>query len=555
MLEWRLADRSVPSKVPARSADSLFGMIRGCRLTRVGRVEPDTRVSLAELLAAFSLATDLGLGQPMEHVLRSWQIAAELAGHMGIGEEQRESLFYVAMLAWVGCVADAPEVAAAFGDDIAFRADSYDVDLAGSAALGYFLSHAGKGGSPAHRLRAAAGLVFTGGARVAQGIQSHCLTTSTLADQLGLDAEVGAALRQFFSRWDGKGVPPGVGGTDIAPAIRLFHLADVVEVHHRMAGVVGAVAVARARRGRHFAPDVVDAFCEIADKVLTSLADGADVYEVLADVPSLRQTLSAAQFDVALGALADFTDLRSVNRAGHSGGVADLSAEAARVMGLPAADVSLARRAGLVHDIGLHGVPVTTLDKPGPLSTTERERVRLSSYYTERVLARPAGLARIGAVAALAHERSDGSGYHRGLTGAAIARPARVLAAACAYRAMIEPRSYRPAMTTAQAAAALRDEVRVGRLDVEAVDAILVAAGARRSKRVSGPAGLTPREVEVLVLIARGATTGGVAGRLGISRKTAGTHIERIYMKTGASSRSTATLYALRNGLLDPLDL
>jgi DNA-binding NarL/FixJ family response regulator len=64
---------------------------------------------------------------------------------------------------------------------------------------------------------------------------------------------------------------------------------------------------------------------------------------------------------------------------------------------------------------------------------------------------------------------------------------------------------------------------------------------------------LTAREVEVLVLIARGTATHEVADRLGVSRKTASTHIERIYAKTGASSRSGATLFALRNGLLDPL--
>jgi DNA-binding CsgD family transcriptional regulator len=110
-------------------------------------------------------------------------------------------------------------------------------------------------------------------------------------------------------------------------------------------------------------------------------------------------------------------------------------------------------------------------------------------------------------------------------------------------------------MAAKEAIAALRADVRVGRLDADAVDAVLVAAGAGRSKRASGPAGLTPREVEVLILISRGATTSDVAHRLGISRKTAGTHIERIYTKTGASSRATATLFALRNGLLDPLDL
>ena len=58
----------------------------------------------------------------------------------------------------------------------------------------------------------------------------------------------------------------------------------------------------------------------------------------------------------------------------------------------------------------------------------------------------------------------------------------------------------------------------------------------------------------MLVLIARGAATSEVADQLGVSRKTAATHVERIYMKSGASSRSAATLFALRNGLLDPLE-
>jgi DNA-binding NarL/FixJ family response regulator len=68
-----------------------------------------------------------------------------------------------------------------------------------------------------------------------------------------------------------------------------------------------------------------------------------------------------------------------------------------------------------------------------------------------------------------------------------------------------------------------------------------------------GPAGLTSREIEVLLLIARGATNRQVARTLGISPKTAGTHIERIYTKTGASTRATATLFALQHGLLDTL--
>jgi hypothetical protein len=107
--------------------------------------ESDSGLRPAELLAAFSLATDLGLGQPMEHVLRSWVIAARLGDHMGVELDDRGALYYVATLAWVGCVADTPEVAAWFGDDIAFRRDSFHVDLAGLPMLGFMLRHVGSG--------------------------------------------------------------------------------------------------------------------------------------------------------------------------------------------------------------------------------------------------------------------------------------------------------------------------------------------------------------------------------------------------------------------------
>jgi len=516
--------------------------------------ERDSGVSLAELLAAFSLATDLGLGQPMEHLLRSWQIASRLGRRVGLPDEQQPALFHVAMLSWVGCVADAPEVTASFGDDIAFRADSYEADLGGLSGMGFFLGHASRGQPLPRRLRAAATMVATGGTRVMRGIQGHCMVTSTLSDQLGLPEETSAAVRQFFARWDGQGVPRGVRGERIAQVVRLFHLADVVEVHHRRGGVAAAVDVARARAGSQFDPSLVDVFCTTADEVLPAATDEYDAHQLFSRTPDLSRRLSDDDFDAALVALADFTDLRSAFRAGHSRGVADLSAEAARRLRLPASEVKAVYRAGLVHDVGLHGVPSTILDKPTALTATEGERLRAASYFTERVLARPKALARLGAIAGLAHERMDGSGYYRGISGQAIPLPGRILAAACAFRELVEPRSTRPALTLKEAAGAVRAEIAAGRLDQAAADAVLAAAGGGTRRRVAGPAGLTPREIEVLGLIARGAATSDVARRLGITRKTAGTHIERIYAKTGASSRSTATLFALRSGLLGALD-
>ena len=83
----------------------------------------------------------------------------------------------------------------------------------------------------------------------------------------------------------------------------------------------------------------------------------------------------------------------------------------------------------------------------------------------------------------------------------------------------------------------MRADVTAGIRDAEAVDAVLAAAGHRVSRRREGPAGLTPREVEVLKLVAQGLSNKQIAQRLTISPKTAGSHVEHIYSKIDASSQ------------------
>jgi len=230
--------------------------------------------------------------------------------------------------------------------------------------------------------------------------------------------------------------------------------------------------------------------------------------------------------------------------------VADLVAAAAGQIGWPAAQVRTLRRAGLVHDLGRLGVSNSIWDKPGPLGAGEWERVRLHPHLTERMLHQSEALAPLGAIAVAHRERLDGSGYPRGLSGAAISESARILGAADAYQAMCEPRPYRPRRSAEEAAAELRSEVKAGRLDSDAVEAVLGAAGHRVARRREGPAGLTEREVEVLRLLARGMSNKDIASRLVISPKTVGNHIEHIYSKIGASNRAAAGLFAMRHGLL-----
>jgi HD-GYP domain-containing protein (c-di-GMP phosphodiesterase class II) len=203
-----------------------------------------------------------------------------------------------------------------------------------------------------------------------------------------------------------------------------------------------------------------------------------------------------------------------------------------------------------VHDLGRLGVPNSIWDKDGPLTVAETEQMRLHPSLTERMLAFSPGLSRLGALAIQHHERLDGSGYPRGLAGKAISPAGRVLAAADCYATMVEPRPHREPRTPEQAAARLRAEVKEGRIEADSAEAVLGAAGHRSNRRREWPAGLTAREVEVLRLLARGLTNREIAEALTISRRTAGSHIEHIYTKTGATNRATAGLFAMTHGLM-----
>ncbi len=264
---------------------------------------------------------------------------------------------------------------------------------------------------------------------------------------------------------------------------------------------------------------------------------------------------SGDEFDSKLFAVASFVDLKSPYMLGHSAAVADLAAAAGSALNLPAEDVRLLRRAGLVLGFGRLGVSNAIWDKPGSLGPGERERVRMQPYITERMLRQSAALAPLGALAVQHRERLDGSGYPRGLSGRSISPAARLLGAADVYQAMREPRPHRAARSADEAAAELRAEVRSGRLDGDAVEAVLSAAGHRVRRRASGVAGLTAREIEVLRLAARGLPSREIAQRLVMSPKTVGNHIEHIYIKIGVGSRAAASLFAVQHGLLPEEEL
>jgi HD-GYP domain-containing protein (c-di-GMP phosphodiesterase class II) len=507
-------------------------------------------VRLSEPVALMSLGADLGLGQPMEHALRQCLIALRLADRLGLDEEARGTLYYVSLLAWVGCHIDAYEQAKWFGDDIRMKSDVRHTDFGGTKVLRFMASHVGAERSGLDRARVTIAFA-AGGRRDADGmIANHWYAANDLATRLGLSEKVRRPLFQTFERWDGKGLPSGTKAADNVLAARIVNLADVLEVYHRADGAQAALRVARERRGTQFDPELVDLACARGPALFEGL-DAATTWDtVIGAEPALARTVQGPALDAAFEALADFADTKSPYTLGHSRGVAALAAGAAGLLGLAAAEVTHIRRAALVHDLGRLGVSNAVWDKPAGLTAAEHERVRLHPYLSERMLASAAALRPYGRTAVQHHERLDGSGYPRGVQGDALSVPGRVLAAADAYHAKLEPRPHRPALSRDDAEAWARAEVRAGRLDAPAVAAVLEAAGHAVRRRKEWPAGLTTREVEVLRLLARGVPNQQIAEQLVISRKTAGNHIEHIYTKIGVANRARASLFAVKHGLM-----
>lgn len=505
---------------------------------------------LAELVAALSLGIDLGFGQPMEHVLRQCLIALRLAERLGLDGRERAVTYYTALLINVGCHSDAHEQAKWFGDDFAVKSIKYDHEQRSLRMAAKGMSFLGAGHPPLHRFRLGIEFAVSGHREVDGMIAHHAAMARALGEQLELPDEVLDALGAAYERWDGRGWPGELAGDRVPVAARIAQVAEFVEVANRVGGVEAAKQLARERRGGHFDPGVADVVAADGELVLSGLDDISTWNAVIDAEPGLAIVLVGERFDRALLAIANFIDLKSPYFLGHAAAVADLAAEAGARLSLADDELLLLRRAGIAHDLGRLGVSNAILDKCGPLGAGEWERVRLEPYLTERMLRQSAALAPLARIAVQHRERLDGSGYPQGLSGSAIAPLARILGAADAYQAMREPRPHREALSADEAAAELRADVTAGRYDGAAVEAVLGAAGHRVARRRGGPAGLTPREVEVLRLLARGLSNKEIAARLTISPKTVGNHAEHIYAKINAPTRAAAGLFAMQQGLL-----
>jgi HD-GYP domain-containing protein (c-di-GMP phosphodiesterase class II) len=498
-----------------------------------------------------SLATDLGTGQPLEHALRSAVLAVRLGELAGASAWELADTYYVALLHASGCTSNGHEATQLFGDDIAHRAAFFLIDTTNPAdVLAFYRAHVGVGRSPDVRAAMIEDAIANAGPRARASFAMMCEVAQRFAGWIELGAGIQASLEYVFARWDGQGFPDA-GGDEIPLSMRLLHVGRDISLFLTAGGVDEARTVVERRSGAAYDPRLAEIALSHLDELLSELDETRLWEQALEIEPFPKMWISGERIDAGFRAIAALTGLKSPWLREHSTGVAELAEAAAWRQGVAPAAVTALRRAALAHDLGRIGVSNAIWEKPAPLGFGEWERVRLHPHYTERAFAQSPTLAPIGALAGSHHERLDGSGYPRGTRGPGLDRSARILAVADCYAAMREARPYRPALDEGAAETTLLREVDDGRLDAEAVDAVLSAAGhTTRQRPRELPAGLTERELEVLLVLVRGGSNQEIATHLGISAKTVGNHVQHVYEKAGVRSRAAATLWAFENDLV-----
>ncbi len=503
---------------------------------------------LLGLLGGLSLATDLGSGAPLEESLKRAVVGARLADLLGSGDLDAGDVVYTCLLQHLGCTAYSHETAEVWGDDVGFTRLAFVTDFSRQRDVWRTFVGGLADSTGRSRPRVLGTVLATGRKGEREGTAATCEVARDASRLLGLPDSVQTGLFHTMAMWNGKGHPAAAGDA-IPAATRVMHAASVAVLFALHAGIDEAVTQLRRRAGSHLDPAVVAVLVDHADDLLGDL-DEIDAYDEVLDLePDPVRLVTDAEVMSVARTFGHLVDLKTPWLHGHSAAVAELAGAAVGSLGLGdrAATVQVA---GHLHDLGRIGIADRIWDKPGPLTAAERDQVRLHAYHSERILARVPALADVAVLAGQHHERCDGSGYHRGLTGPQLTMPSRTLAAADAFCSLVEERPYRAGVTPEEAGRRLSAEARQGCLDGDAVAAVLTAAGLRSRARRARPADLTERQVEVLRLVAEGLSNREIAARLVISARTAEHHVQDVYAKIGASTRAGAALFAMAHGLL-----
>jgi len=412
-----------------------------------------TQMRMSDLISALSYALDLTEGQPMGHAVKCCLLSMRLADILNLSVQDKCDLYYAALLKDAGCSSNAARVYEILGGDerkAKQEVKSTDWTKVSFEGLEYLLRNVMPGRSRLERVFAIASVATNRDAQTRELIDLRCDRGAQIAKRIGFSESTTAAIYSLDEHWNGKGLPWGRKGQDIPLFSRIMNLCQTLELFVTLNGVSDGFQVLRERSGSWFDPELVRAAGELEnDSDLWKLVEQDRVREAVMEMEPLSVSLYAdeAKLDNVCEAFANVIDIKSPYTHSHSRGVTSIAVAICQRLALSEDQVTLVRRAALLHDIGKLSVPNNILDKPGKLTAAEWDTVRLHPYYTQRILERIRGFQDLAFLASSHHERLDGSGYFRNLRAAQIAPGARAIAVADVYDALSSKRPYRGALT------------------------------------------------------------------------------------------------------------
>ena len=408
----------------------------------------DLSIRLSEVVSALSLALDLTEGQPMGHAIRTCVLGMKIGESLGLNQQQLSDLYYALLLKDSGCSTNSARLHQILGSDeieakreIKFE----DWTKASLSGLRYLNRHVSPGTRGFRKLK---DILFVGLAQKKNNmelISARCERGAEIARKIGFNEDTSLAIRALDEHWNGDGYPMKMAGQEIPILARILNVSQMLEIFASARGPAAAHQVLSQRSGIWFDPEVVRAAADLeATDPVWELLKTAEAREaVLHMEPGCCLPASAERIDDLCEAFAGIVDAKSPFTFQHSLGVTQFSVEIAEQLGLHPTKVKTIRRAALLHDIGKLGVSNAILDKPGKLTASEWDSMKLHPVYTKKILAVITGFEEIASIAAAHHERLDGSGYPHGWTARELTLPARIVAVADVFQALSEKRAYR----------------------------------------------------------------------------------------------------------------
>ncbi len=379
-------------------------------------------VNLVQLSLALSRCVDMSNDDFINHHLRTAYFSEKIGEYLGLPDTDMIELVVAAMLHDIGVLSQ---------DDLTAIIDQNETKIHGHARRGAALLG-----------------IYEPFRDVAQIILHHHTNAEDLFQQ-GLNQRLGLLSNILFLADSLE--------RKISNKITLNNVLDYKDDFIRYVS---------GRVGRYYLPDVAGAFIHCAQSEVFWFEAMMTCANRKSKYTNVSPWICSLEDDRGIVELfSNLIDLRSHFTATHSAGVACTSRGLAELIGLGYEACEAINLAANLHDLGKLSVPLALINKPGKLTDSEFNTIKLHPFYTQKVLSSIQGMEEVAIWAGTHHERLDGSGYPFGLRGEAIPIQSRIIAVSDIFVAMSERRPYREPLDKPRAMQELTHAARNGQID------------------------------------------------------------------------------------------